>query len=310
MATATGSRHSVSVSREASYGVLAGSPVFTLYPHTTMSLGETADPIVSNELAEDRNVQGFQLGNKSISGDLATLLRPRMFYDLWQALFFNNIVDADNTLTNGVVPISLAIERRFTAINVFELFRGCMVNTLTLAGPQGQALTASWGIIGREYESSATTVAAPTVVANTGDFITTFNATLFIDDVAVTSANNLTLNFDNGLAGLYTWGSDTIDEIVPGQFGVTGSFDAYFRDSVFKELFRERVPFALRVNMTDAPVGGNEIVITLPQCRFTQANTPVSDAGAIMQNMAFQAYRSPTLGYTARVVLPDLTPGP
>lgn len=207
-------------------------------------------------------------------------------------------------LRNGVEPRSYTIEKAFTDINEYVAFTGMRVASLNLTAETGAMITGAFSFQGRMAAATGATVGTGAVVGAPNNQV--FNTVdhiqgLRIGDQAVAfdvSSHNFTI--DNTLRAQKAQGSLGNVGIGIGTLNVTGAVSAYFTSRTLyeKHLNWETSSFSFRV----VDGSGNGYVFTFPALKFTDGN-PVAGGKDqdIIAEMAWTAFRHPTLGYTVQI---------
>lgn len=118
---------------------------------------------VSNELtnsemvSDSRIARGGMVTGGEISGDIETELQYGTYDDFLAAAFFNEwATGTPDTLTVGNIKTEFAISKDFTDVGVYHVFEGCIVNTLKIEVSTDNLITATFGLMGRNYQHSKT----------------------------------------------------------------------------------------------------------------------------------------------------------
>jgi hypothetical protein len=211
-------------------------------------------------------------------------------------------------LTNGVTQRGFTFERQQQDITTptYELFRGCEIDTLSLALKSAAIITGSVGVIGlagtvaTARSAGATDVAAPTypvlnAAANVGRLMEGGAI------VANSPIESLNIDLKNNLAretGVGTLGSINTRN---GEIGLTGALSAYFNDPNLLNKVLGDTPTSLMTRTGRSDGNRESLVFDIPQAKLT-GTSPVSGKNASrMFTGSYQAYRHPVLGYTLAI---------
>lgn len=209
-----------------------------------------------------------------------------------------------SSLRNGTDPKSFTIEKAFTDINEYVAFTGMRVASMNLAAETGAMITGAFSFQGKIASARGTSVGTGPVVTAPSNPV--FNTVDHIQGLRIggqavafdVSAHNFTI--DNTLRAQKAQGSLGNIGIGLGTLNVTGSVSAYFTSRTLyeKHLNWETSSFSFR--MVDG--NGNGYVFTFPALKFTDGN-PVAGGKDqdIIAEMAWTAFRHPTLGYTVQI---------
>lgn len=285
--------HNMSYVAEVDYGVTpVADPTFTDLRHTGTTLGLTKETFQSEELNENRQIDHFRHGVKSVAGDISIELSFSSFDDLLEAVLLGTWT-AD-VLKAGVTRRSFSILRHFTDLSApdkpYELFNGVELNTLNLTIPASGIVTGSFGTLGKgltllEDLSSLGTpvIGTPTSTAP----FDSFTGTITEGGNAISVVTEVTLSLTNGLAVRNVIGSD--ETILPsiGKSNLTGSVTAFFENSALMEKFLNETESSLQLTLSDAD--NNSYIIKLPRIKYNGGQPDVSGEGSITINLPIQA---------------------
>lgn len=285
--------HNMSYVAEADYGVTpVADPAFSNLRHTGTTLGLTKESFQSEELNENRQIEHFRHGVKSVAGDVNFELSYGSFDDFLEATLMGTWT-AD-VLKAGVSRRSFSVLRHFTdllaADKPYHLFAGVELNTLSLTIPASGIVTGSFGTLGKGLTllGDLSTLGTPTFPAgSTTAPFDSFTGTITEGGSAISVVTEVTLSLANGLAVRNVVGSD--ETILPtvGKSNVTGSITAYFENAALMQKFLDETESSLEVTLTDPD--GNSYVIELPRIKYNGGQPDVSGEGSITINLPIQA---------------------
>lgn len=289
---------------------------------TTLSIATADDSL--NDSANGFIVAGFEVGDIIIlSGFTGTPANNGTFLitsvaagklilqnpDATAAVFVDDAAGESVTVATNELILRAGTERRsfsilrhFTDIEAtgegepYHLFTGCEFNTLALSVNPTAMITATFGVIGREGVAPAN---EPPEDADFEDAPETepldaFTGEMLSDGVPVGNITEITLNLANGLAVRNVIGSKLTIRPSIGKSNLTGSFTAFFDDSVFLKKFINETPALISFELPDDV--GNSYVFEIPRVNFTGGQPDVSGEGSISLSLPFQGTYDPTAG--------------
>jgi hypothetical protein len=140
-------------------------------------------------------------------------------------------------------------------------------------------------------------------VANVGQILEgstlTALANTFIQELSFTIANNL--------RGIQAIGYGYNVDVGVGQLGVTGNLNLYYEDTTIYDKYiagtESGLSFKIEADMVDGVSGtGNAYIFTFPRVKFSTDNLNVGGLNTdIIENLAWQALRHATYGYTIAI---------
>ncbi|AWJ93844.1 hypothetical protein Sp245p_28915 (plasmid) [Azospirillum baldaniorum] len=216
-------------------------------------------------------------------------------------------------LTNARTRHFYSIEKEFSDIGQFRVFRGMEVDTMALTFNVGEVLTTQFGFIGMSSDAGTTTFGtgahigsstAPVLspVANTGPFA--------IDGAPYQNGIlSMTLNVSNGLRAQESIGSLYPVGVGRDRVNVSGQMEFYFADNTIYSKFKTRTPMSVTFYVTEGvaadgtadPSLGSTYVFELPKVKVTSNPTNLEGLGNdVISQCDVQALKS-DFGYTMAV---------
>lgn len=194
-------------------------------------------------------------------------------------------------LQEGTLQRGMAWERAYRDIVQFQALRGMMLDGLSLQFQQGNILGGALSLIGKDGLAMAATTALPYAAAAsaTNDVLNAVTGVSNIqqDGVALTkSLMQLQLSIANQQRKRFAIGTSGPIGIGNGSYPlITGSMEAYLEDGTRYTAMVNNTTFSAGFAVAD--LSGNGLYITLPRCRFRDANpgpsaenTDFTDPGA------------------------------
>lgn len=304
---ATGARHSMGLTPEATYGVTPATPAFEDIRHTSCTLALTKSTNESAELTPDRQIKYFRHGNSSVGGDVGIELSYGSLDTLLEAALCGTW-DADvpslgtDQLQVGTIRRSFSLERIFgnLATPEYHRFTGLEVNSFNLNVSPDAIVSGSFAFIAQNMNIDTAIVAGATYpAATTTEPFNSFSGVINEGGAQIGVVTSLDLTLENGLNPLFVVGSKlTIDPSV-GKSRVTGTINAYFEDKTLLEKFLNETPSSITFTLVDP--AGNGYDFTIPNIKYTGGQVDVSGEGEVSIPLPFQALFDVTEGSTLTI---------
>jgi hypothetical protein len=200
-----------------------------------------------------------------------------------------SVTITSSELKAGTTDKSFTLEKRFTDIDQYMVFTGCMVNGMNLRITPGEIVTGGFDIFGKSHSASGTSLGTPTDVASTTPF-NSFNGTLYEGGSTIAIVTSLEIRLANNIAGRWAIGSNK-DKAAkfPGRSNCAGTLSAFFQDLTLYNKFLNGTPSSLKVILND---GTNRTAIIIPNIKYSGEGTPVINGeNDLVLNLNFQALR-------------------
>lgn len=121
-------------------------------PFKSVSLGAKYD-LTKSETIRDSRIESAGLVTKAtVDGDIGVEFARTIYDDFLAAVAFNDW-QGDVLTIGGTTEKMIAIERIQKDIGVAELYNACMVNNFKMSISEGKLVDATFGLMGRGYES-------------------------------------------------------------------------------------------------------------------------------------------------------------
>lgn len=200
-------------------------------------------------------------------------------------------------LANGTELVSFGLERAFTDISQFMLYRGCAVDSLSLSVTPGEIVTCSMSFLGKDMVQATATHAVALTPAGTGSPFDAFTGALYEGGQRVANVTAVELEIANGRSVQGVVGHKSPQEVHEGAFVVTGSISAYFKDAVLLNRFINEEESSLELLLED--VNGTDFHrIYLPRIKYTGGDVDNPNTGPVTVSMPFTALLDATSGAT------------
>jgi len=274
---------------EATFGTTPSTGTSTDLRFTGESLDFNIKTDTSKEIRADRNIADLiQLGAET-TGDVNFELSYGSFDDFIAAALGG--AWTSDVLKNGTSVPFFSIEKGFTDVNQFILYRGMAVNTMSLDFSIGAILTGSFGFTGKDaIRAGSSGVPAAGTASDTEVMNSASNfASLSIGGTAYPCGiNKVSLATDAGLRAQNAVGNMGACAIVAGTFKPTGALTAYFSDGSIYDKYISNTPVALSWKVTDA--AGNSYQFDIPRAKITGAKVVAGGLDQdVMLDMNYQA---------------------
>jgi len=297
MTEASGSRHSMGLVKEVTYGVTPATPVFGALRHKTTSINLTKSTFQSEEIRGDRQIADFRHGTRSVSGNAVVELSFGSFDNLLENALGG--VWTANVLKAGILRSSFSIERRFNDVNQFLRYTGMQVDSLAMPMTTGSVINATFGFLGQNMSTdTAIIVGATYPAASVTAPMSALGGTVSEGGVLIGVVTDFSWNLANGLASRFVIGSDTSLEPSIARSNVTGTMVAFFENALLYQKFISETVSSLQVSATD---GTKSYDILFPKIKFTGGDIPTPGEGSVSITMPFQALFDPTTGTNIQI---------
>jgi len=216
------------------------------------------------------------------------------------------------SIVNGVAPTSFAIEREHEDLtNVLELYRGMMVESLSLDIPVDGRITGSFGFMGKDEQAkTATSGDGSPNAANENDIVSSANDIQFINiDHGSVCLMSGSIEVTNNLRAIRCAGELANHAIGVGRFGVTGDLELLFEDNTQKAKYLAHtaagIAVAIEDGMTSGALGlGNGTVLEIPSFQMSDDETAAGGVDTeLAESISFEAFMNPTEDITMRIII-------
>jgi len=195
----------------------------------------------------------------------------------------------------------------------FLSYSGCMVNSMTVSAQASSILTGSFDFMGQTNTIYDTTSLNPTggKLAYAGENI--LNSVSHVGDIRMDGVNvnvlsgasgvyfqSIDFTLTNNLRGVQAIGQMGNVTVSPGQLGVTGNMNAFFKDSTMYDKFTSGDEFSLSYEVMDTD--GEGYAFYFP--RVTVASSTMSAGGNdqdLVENMTWSALMDKTLNTSVQI---------
>lgn len=290
MLPASGSRHSLAIAIETVYGTTDANPTFNAVRMKSTNIEFKRASMQSAEIRSDRQVAGFRLGTKSVTGDVvteATYGNAGAFDQLLAGALQG--AWAVNVLKSGSTRQSFTVERHFADTGKYLRYRGCEVSKLGISFKAASLVDCTFSLMGIDADASAAAAIAGAVytAATTSEPMTAIEGTVKIGGAASGVISGIDLSLDNGLAANPVVGSAIGLQPSDGKSNCTGTATLFFVDTAQYDNFCNETETSLEFTLADN--AGNSYDVLLSNVKWTAAQVPVQNEGSITVTLPFQA---------------------
>jgi hypothetical protein len=285
----------IGILAEPSWGGTPSPLTFQAIRITGESLKVNRNNIVSDEIRSDRNVSDLIQVGGSATGGIDGELSYGTFDELIESALFS-AWDSDK-IVNGTTQKSFHIQKKQTdgTSSIYELYKGMVVDTMTLNIASGEKTTVGFTFIGKNG-TIGTSATGTTSDATTTEVLDGANA-FVLNDFFVSPVPNLMsmqLTFSNNLAAKPVAGSVDLIGVRAGRCVVTGTASLYFDTKAMMDLFL--AGNGGEISLTIGKVTTEKYTIRLPNVKIQDADhfSPGNDED-VMLNITFQALYDETL---------------
>lgn len=285
----SGSMHSISYVGESVFGTTPVTPDMVTLRHTSCSLVLSKDSFQSQELRDDRQISDFRHGTQRVQGDIGIEMSYGEFDPFLESAFFGTWT-AD-VLKAGVTRKSFTIERRFSDIAQYVVFKGCVCNTFNLSLRPNAIVTGGFGVMGLEASYSGTSLKASPTASQTNSPYDSFTGVIKEGGSTIAIVTGLELSIQNNLDPTFVLGSNKAVEMIAGRSNVTGTLSAYFKDLAMLNKFINETESSIEFTLGNGT--SKSYTFLIPRIKYSGADNAVSNEGAVIISMPFQSLLDP-----------------
>jgi hypothetical protein len=197
---------------------------------------------------------------------------------------------AANVLKSGILSPSFTIERRFTDVAQYFLYKGVVFDTFDMAiqqSAEGMFATYTTTVLGQTLVTSATQVAAPAAPVTAKAPFVSFKGSLLEGGVANAVITGCTFNIANSYGPRNVVGSPLTVEPSRRRMECTGTITAFFENRTMLDRFILETETTLALTLQDT--AGNTLKIDVPRLKYTGGDVPRSGDDDILITMPFRA---------------------
>jgi hypothetical protein len=272
---------------ESTYGTTPASPVMKTLRHNATTLALSKGDLVPAETREDGQINYAAHGNWIVGGTVECEL---VYGDLddWLAAVMRGAW-VTNTLKSGILNPSFSVERRFTDITQYMLFKGVVVDSLELGIQQsadGMFATCTFTVLGQTMIAGGTQAGAPVLPVEADPPFVSFKGSLLEGGVANAVVTGVTFSIANNYGPRNVVGSPLTVDPSRRRMEVTGTVTAFFETRTMLDRFINETETTMELTMNDTP--GNGLKITVPRLKYTGGDIPRTQDDDILITMPFR----------------------
>lgn len=211
----------------------------------------------------------------------------------------NAITITGESLRNGAIRKFFTIQKRFndaTAV-LYNNFRGCYVNGMSLNFETGSILTGSFDLLGKNSDMGTTAISGQTdnaaASADVMNAVGNVKNIEFANDPTTARFLSLSMDLANNLREQKAVGTLGAAGIGLGRLEVSGSISIYFEDEVEYNKYVNATSFAVSFRVEDS--SGNAYIFTFPNVKYESmsANSGGTDTDVVL-DATWRAILDPT----------------
>lgn len=289
MPNASNSRVRVLYALESTLGTSpAGPGVYKPLRCTGQSLDLNKATFQSQEARQDRNISDYRHGGKKVSGDIDFELMPTDLDDLIAGALASSFTA--KVCKNGIVQKSFSIEVGHMDINQFRLFKGVLIDKLSISAKPGAMVTGKLSCVGLDMVLAGTSVDTAPLAAGTASPFDTFSGSVKEGGSAIATVTSLDINIDNGDKHLEALNSAAAIDISLGRFNVTGNLSVYLQDASMFNKFLNETLSSIEVQFGAAIFHKYK----MGSVKYGAAKAPTQNEGPVIVQLPFQAIYNAT----------------
>ncbi|WP_163998678.1 phage tail tube protein [Pyxidicoccus caerfyrddinensis] len=191
-------------------------------------------------------------------------------------------------LKSGTVLRTFAVERAFTDVNQYLLYRGCAVDDFKLSVKPEEIVTGTFTFLGKDMVQAGASHAASVTPPGTHSPFDAFTGSLMEGGAVVANVTSLELDVSNGRSVKGVIGHNSPQEIHEGGFEVSGSLSAYFSDATLLNRFLDEEESSLELLLLDSN-GTDFHRLRVPRLKYTGGDLDNPKEGPVVQTLPFTA---------------------
>lgn len=295
MATGTADGTRVAYIAETTFGTTPSTPTFQVLRTTNAGLATNKLTGTSQDLRADGNVPDEFLLGMDVEGSYNFELSYGTLDDILAGALAAPW--ATNVLKNGMTPKFFTFEETIElgTTDSFSRFVGCMVDSFSLDITARQAITGSFGLIGKSETLATSIISGATYTAANTKAVMTAAASVGALTVGSISpaplVRRVQLQINRNLRRRAVVDSLYTTEPGVGRCDVTGTIEAYFASNALYQAVLDHDSIALE--MTLGTVTSEKYTIEIPVAKLGSGRRVVGGNGSdIMVNIPFRALYS------------------
>lgn len=294
---AQGSVSRVGFVTETGWGTTPVTPELVGLQYTSFNVNLTKSIYDDTSVQPDRMSRYSIHGNRQVGGEIAVNMSAQN-YDTFLESLMNSTFSTD-VLKTGVTRKSFTIEQGSPDINQYSVYKGIVVDQMTMTVPVDGVVTAQFTVVGKEMSISGTTLDATlTQPATAQPFVHEGGIFSIGNQPASCVLTGITLNVDNGYTTNFSLGNTLACDLSFGMSRVSGTMNVYFKDASTITAFLNGTESSLEFTLTD---GTNTHTYFLPKIKYNGASKSISGTGSIVLTIPFVALYDSVTGTNLQV---------
>lgn len=277
MPFAVGSRSSLGIVAETSFGVTPTTPTFAEVPLRSHSLTLSKERMTGADITADRMLRVDRHGNSQVGGSIEVDLRKGDYDLLIESAFFNTFA-TDDTISVGTTLHSVSMEDAALDIGQYRLFTGLVASSMSVSLGTNQMAQATFEMVGKgmTQASSSASASAYTAASTNEPFSADCKGTVSIDGSPVGYVSALEFSISNDVTPAFSLGSCEAQQLAYDMATVAGTLTMYYVDAAVIDAFINETSVALTMEIDD-PTGSNGYTFLFPRIKYNGATVPVAD---------------------------------
>lgn len=290
MVFAAGSRAYLAYIVESTFGTTPATPELLELRTMGHNINLTKETLESEEIRSDRQITDVRHGNNSVVGDINVELSDLEYETFLEAVLGGTW--ATDVLKAGTTFRSFTMERGFEDIAQFLVYKGVVLNTMSVQLAVNAMATATFGVLGKSASAAAGTTIDTTpglTPVGTSPPYDSFSGSINEGGSAIATVTALEFNLNNGAEQNFVIGDTEAPQTTLGRSNITGQITAYFEDETLLNKFVGETVSSLDVTLTTG--SGEGLTFDFPSIKYTGGDIPVDGEGSRIITLPFQALR-------------------
>jgi hypothetical protein len=302
MPQAKGIKSKISCASETTFKTL-GSTNPQVIPFVSETLRATKDLVSSAIIRGSRSPYMPIQGRTEVSGDITTYLTPylgKLFYHLLgNKATAGTAAPYTHTFTVSDLPEGLSIQKGFTDINKYFVYKGCRINSLKITARPTGFIDAVFSILGATLSMHDTNQIANPIdytLSNVGGPFSGFEASISEGGTALGICTEVDLTIENGLDGdnFVLNGTGERYAIPEGIVRVSGTVRALFESTTLLNKAINNTETNLQITFMHGTGNGTayneKLIIDVPELVFKPQDPVISGPAGVMLELPFEGY--------------------
>lgn len=292
---------------------LLGSTYATSVTTGSTSLASSTSPNAFTRASGSFVTEGFRPGDIVVASGFATAANNAEFtvsaVSATTLTVIETITVADSSASSRTIALvggrlsvgttlsTFSMERGFTDIAQYQVYRGCSINEMSLSIQPEQMVTGSFGILGMSAAAvSGSSIAGSPTAASTNEVFAAFDGALFEGGASIATCTAVDLSVNNNRSVEGVIGSKFTPDIFEGTCVVTGTATFFFENATLLNKFVNETESSLYIKLAN-PDGTQWLNVAMPRVKYTGGAIDPPANGPVKVTMPFQALE-PALGST------------